>query len=126
MVAKVFNLYCFLMTAGLVKFLESGTLPGPIETPTPTETAMLVIKNAIQKLVLSAFHEGQLTHQIVEAQRLNDATVQEPRGVRLGYMGHMTYIADEVCKLVEKCDAEMVEHLKGRSGWGRWDFTVGG
>jgi len=29
-------------------------------------------------------------------------------------MGHLTYISDEVCKLVEKCGAELAEDIGGK------------
>jgi hypothetical protein len=50
--------------------------------------------------------EGEITKKISNAQRQNDFEVEQPKGVRLGYMGHLTYISDEVCKLWEKCADE--------------------
>lgn len=32
---------------------------------------------------------------------------EKPRSTRLGYMGHLSYISDEVCKLFEKCSEEL-------------------
>ena len=64
---------------------------------------MLQIQSAVRALVISVFKEGNLTNRITLAQRNNDSQCLQPRGVRLGYMGHLTYISDEVVKLGEKC-----------------------
>ncbi|KAF8979145.1 hypothetical protein BGZ46_005763 [Entomortierella lignicola] len=54
-----------------------------------------------RRLTISIFRDGQLTKRITDAQRLNDYECAQPKGVRLGYMGHLTYIADETVKLLE-------------------------
>ncbi|KAF9115698.1 hypothetical protein BGX27_006804 [Mortierella sp. AM989] len=54
-----------------------------------------------RRLTISIFNDGQLTKRITDAQRLNDYECAQPKGVRLGYMGHLTYIADETVKLLE-------------------------
>ena len=93
------------------------------------------------------FKDGQLTKRITTAQRQNDTEVYvltqslisnscrhdlfrraSPKGVRLGYMGHLTYISDEVCKLLEKCGADFNMELKGgisSSSWSmRWSCRI--
>ncbi|KAF9578298.1 hypothetical protein BGW38_005981, partial [Lunasporangiospora selenospora] len=54
-----------------------------------------------RRLTISIFKDGQLTKRIADAQRLCDHEFAQPLGVRLGYMGHLTYIADETVKLLE-------------------------
>ncbi|KAF9439039.1 hypothetical protein BGZ76_001015 [Entomortierella beljakovae] len=54
-----------------------------------------------RRLTISIFKDGQLTKRIADSQRLNDYECAQPKGVRLGYMGHLTYIADETVKLLE-------------------------
>ncbi|KAG0268497.1 hypothetical protein DFQ27_006562 [Actinomortierella ambigua] len=54
-----------------------------------------------RRLTISIFKDGQLTKRITDAQRLCDYECAQPKGVRLGYMGHLTYIADETVKLLE-------------------------
>ncbi|KAG0215369.1 hypothetical protein BGX28_000109 [Mortierella sp. GBA30] len=54
-----------------------------------------------RRLTISIFKDGQLTKRITDAQRLCDHECAQPNGVRLGYMGHLTYIADETVKLLE-------------------------
>jgi hypothetical protein len=53
-------------------------------------------------------------NKIMQAQQSNDDAQSSTGGVRLGYMGHLTYISDEVCKLIEKCSLDLSE-LTGTS-----------
>jgi serine/threonine-protein phosphatase 6 regulatory subunit 3 len=52
-----------------------------------------------------------LTGKITSAQRRNDFEVEQQKGIRLGFMGHITYISEEVCKLMEKCGPELSAEL---------------
>ncbi|KAJ3416749.1 hypothetical protein HDV05_000123 [Chytridiales sp. JEL 0842] len=106
MIAKVFNTYTFTSTANFRPLNPDGTEVAPGGEPTPLETKMSSLKGFFAKLVLSILVEGELTKKITNAQRQNDFEIEQPKGVRLGYMGHLTYIADEVCKLWEKCAHE--------------------
>jgi hypothetical protein len=38
---------------------------------------------------------------------------EQPKGLRLGYMGHLTYISDEACKLLEKCGPDFADDIRG-------------
>ncbi|CAG8748013.1 33261_t:CDS:2, partial [Racocetra persica] len=60
-------------------------------------------------LAISVFTDGQLIKRITKAQRLNDYEVEQPKGVRLGYMGHLTFIAEEVVKLLDRYAVEIGE-----------------
>ncbi|KAJ3083526.1 hypothetical protein HDU99_008901 [Rhizoclosmatium hyalinum] len=108
MIAKVFNTYSF--TSQSSNFAPVGPdgneiVPAPGEEGilSPLEVKMKEVSVVFKKLVVSILVEGKLTLRITEAQRRNDFTVEQPKGVRLGYMGHLTYISDEVTKLVDKC-----------------------
>lgn len=59
--------------------------------------------------LIQIYKDGQLTTRITAAQRKNDFEVEQQKGVRLGFMGHITYISDEVCKLADKCWTELAE-----------------
>jgi hypothetical protein len=72
---------------------------------------MKELRKSVKKLVVVLFKNGNLINQITTAQRLNDYSEGQPKGVRLGYMGHLTYIADETCKLFEKCGSELDDEL---------------
>ncbi|KAF0417991.1 SAPS-domain-containing protein [Gigaspora margarita] len=63
-------------------------------------------------LAISVFTDGQLTKRITKAQRSNDYEVEQPKGVRLGYMGHQTFIAEEVVKLLDRYAVEIGEKVR--------------
>ncbi|CAG8472708.1 1665_t:CDS:10 [Paraglomus occultum] len=65
-----------------------------------------------KELAISVFRDGQLTKRITKAQRLNDYEVAQPKGVRLGYMGHLTFISEEVKKLIERHGIEIVDQIR--------------
>ncbi|KAJ3284631.1 hypothetical protein HDU76_008264 [Blyttiomyces sp. JEL0837] len=102
MIAKVFNTYSYTATAFNPKAGENGE-PGFVGLEPAQEAKMQVVKGSFKNLTLSILVGAELTKKIAAAQRQNDYEVELPRGVRLGYMGHLTYISDEVCKLMEKC-----------------------
>ncbi|KAI8330479.1 SIT4 phosphatase-associated protein-domain-containing protein [Chlamydoabsidia padenii] len=56
--------------------------------------------------------DGQLTTRMVKAQKENDEQWVKPKGMRLGYMGHLTFIADEVIKLFEGYPESVVKEIK--------------
>ncbi|CAO3628443.1 unnamed protein product [Cunninghamella blakesleeana] len=64
-------------------------------------------------LALSILKDGQLTTKMVNAQKENDQEWSKPKGMRLGYMGHLTFIADEVIKLFEGYPEAIVQEIKG-------------
>lgn len=38
---------------------------------------------------------------------------EKPKGIRLGYMGHLTFIAEEVVKLLDRYAVEIGEKVRG-------------
>ncbi|KAH8548276.1 SIT4 phosphatase-associated protein-domain-containing protein [Umbelopsis sp. PMI_123] len=54
-----------------------------------------------RQLALSVLKDGKLTNRIIEAYELNELEMSTPKGMRLGYMGHLTFIADEISKLMD-------------------------
>jgi SIT4-associating protein SAP185/190 len=52
-------------------------------------------------LTIDLFNTGDITRAIVNGQRRNDVLQQHDR-MRLGYMGHLTLIAEEVVKFTER------------------------
>ncbi|KAF2154828.1 SAPS-domain-containing protein [Myriangium duriaei CBS 260.36] len=55
--------------------------------------------------VLLSKHE--ITQRILEGQAVSDKS-QAEKGMRLGYMGHLTLIAEEVCKFAERHPPELL------------------
>ena len=49
-----------------------------------------------------------ITDRILDGQRVSDASQQE-KGMRLGYMGHLTLIAEEVCKFGNRHPPEVLD-----------------
>lgn len=62
-------------------------------------------------LAIDIFHSGNITHKITEGQRLCSDYEQEHSGMRLGYMGHLTLIAEEVVKFIQLYPVGTVSEL---------------
>jgi SIT4-associating protein SAP185/190 len=60
-----------------------------------------------RSVAIDLFQSGQITEQIVEGQRRSDET-QKSSNLRLGYMGHLTLIAEEVVKFTERHPPEVL------------------
>ncbi|KAJ1845521.1 sporulation-induced protein, partial [Coemansia sp. RSA 2708] len=58
-------------------------------------------------LVLAAFRDVRITSRIAQASAANDAAARAPRGVRRGYMGHLSGIGEEVARLLELSGAAL-------------------
>ncbi|PGG99970.1 hypothetical protein AJ80_09256 [Polytolypa hystricis UAMH7299] len=54
-----------------------------------------------RSLAIDVFGSGHITEQIVEGQRQSDEA-QKTKNMRLGYMGHLTLIAEEVVRFSER------------------------
>ncbi|KAI9258541.1 SIT4 phosphatase-associated protein-domain-containing protein [Sporodiniella umbellata] len=54
-----------------------------------------------RQLALAILQEARFTDKIIQAQKANDQACAEPKGMRAGYMGHLTFISDEIVKLFE-------------------------
>jgi hypothetical protein len=120
MIAKVLNTFSYtstvpsILTTTPVLITEDPTKQMDEKTLTHvSQLKMQMLRTSVKNLVVSIFKDGKLTKLIVNAQRINDFEVEMPKGVRLGYMGHLTYISDEVCKLFEKCSPELDDVLHG-------------
>ncbi|KAJ3223481.1 hypothetical protein HK099_001064 [Clydaea vesicula] len=118
MIAKVFNTYSFTLTFNASL---SNTSIEKNSASTLVEEKMERIKKTVRLLVISIYKDGELMKKIIDAQIENDAQVNLPKGVRLGYMGHLTYISDEVCKLIEKCSTDLESELYEYFSDERWE-----
>jgi SIT4-associating protein SAP185/190 len=58
-------------------------------------------------LAIDLFETGNITMRIVDGQKKSDEA-QEKEKMRLGYMGHLTLIAEEVVKFTERHPAELL------------------
>ncbi|KAI7867052.1 SIT4 phosphatase-associated protein-domain-containing protein [Mucor mucedo] len=83
-------------------------------------------KESNRQLALSIFTQGHLTDKIVQAQEKNDIECQKPKGMRLGYMGHLTFISDEVIKLFEGYPEGIISAVKDSIDLDKWHvYCVG-
>ncbi|KAI6008648.1 SIT4 phosphatase-associated protein-domain-containing protein [Pisolithus marmoratus] len=66
-----------------------------------------------RELTIALFRDARLMHRIVEGQKKNDAERQalsscvKPKGVRLGYMGHLTLLSEDVITALEHYPPEL-------------------
>lgn len=58
-------------------------------------------------LAINVFETGQITTAIVEGQKRSDEA-QRTKQIRLGYMGHLTLVAEEVVKFSERHPPELL------------------
>eukprot|EP00842_Homolaphlyctis_polyrhiza_P005780 jgi/Hompol1/6202/HPOL_004872-RA len=138
MIAKVFNTFSFTSAAPQVAGtlgqppaageagVEGGNVPNPDANLalTVSQRKMKELRVSVKKLIVSIFKEAKLMSLVTDAQRQNDYDVEQPRGVRLGYMGHLTYISDEICKLFERCSAELDDELRDYIASEEWQEYV--
>lgn len=60
-----------------------------------------------RSLAIDLFDTGRITDRIIEGQEASDKS-QQDTNMRLGYMGHLTLIAEEVLKFTERHPAELL------------------
>ncbi|KAJ5983747.1 hypothetical protein N7481_005846 [Penicillium waksmanii] len=58
-------------------------------------------------LAINVFEKGQITTAIIEGQKRSDEA-QKTKQIRLGYMGHLTLVAEEVVKFSERHPPELL------------------
>ena len=61
-------------------------------------------------LAIDLFETGRITERIIEGQQRSDEAVSKNH-IRLGYMGHLTLIAEEVVKFSERHPPELLSPL---------------
>ncbi|KAG6888371.1 hypothetical protein C0992_008673 [Termitomyces sp. T32_za158] len=60
-----------------------------------------------RELVISLFRDARIMHRIVDGQKHNDAEASKNNGARLGYMGHLTLMAEDVIAALEHFPPEL-------------------
>ncbi|KAF8205512.1 SIT4 phosphatase-associated protein-domain-containing protein [Mycena galopus ATCC 62051] len=79
-----------------------------------------------RELAVSLFRDARLMHRIVEGQRMNDVACSKPKAVRLGFMGHLTLIAEDVLTALERFPNDLRDVLAGYAPQPAWDEYVKG
>lgn len=62
-------------------------------------------------VAIDLFNRGDITNKIIEGQKLCTEYEEEHTGLRLGYMGHLTLIAEEVVKFIQLYPVNSLSHL---------------
>ncbi|KAI7872847.1 SIT4 phosphatase-associated protein-domain-containing protein [Spinellus fusiger] len=73
-----------------------------------------------RQLTISVLVDGQLTDLIIKGQATNDIESAKFKGTRLGYMGHLTFIADEIVKVFEGYPESIVNAIKSSVDLEQW------
>lgn len=63
-----------------------------------------------RSLAIDLFETGRITERIIEGQQASDKAQKETH-MRLGYMGHLTLIAEEVLKFTERHPDDVLSQL---------------
>ncbi|KAF7298318.1 hypothetical protein MKEN_01356300 [Mycena kentingensis (nom. inval.)] len=79
-----------------------------------------------RELAISVFRDAQLMRRIVEGQRMNDTECAKPKSVRLGFMGHLTLIAEDVLTALERFPTELRDQIASFAPQPDWDEYVQG
>jgi len=77
-------------------------------------------------LAISLFRDAKLMERIVEGQKLNDVESTKPKGVRLGYMGHLTLISEDVITALDRFPPDLRQVIEKHAPQPAWDDYVRG
>ncbi|WVQ95068.1 hypothetical protein IAU59_002160 [Kwoniella sp. CBS 9459] len=77
-----------------------------------------------RELVVELIQEARLVERVLDAQRVNDRMVSQPRTPRLAYMGHIVLIAEELVKFFARCPPELYELIKDSFVLSEWEAFV--
>ncbi|KIM86236.1 hypothetical protein PILCRDRAFT_65387 [Piloderma croceum F 1598] len=79
-----------------------------------------------RELTLALFRDAQLMQRIVDGQKRNDLENSKPKGVRLGYMGHLTLISEDVISALEHYPPDLRLSIAQFAPQPAWDDYVTG
>ncbi|TFK46656.1 SAPS-domain-containing protein [Heliocybe sulcata] len=79
-----------------------------------------------RELTISLFRDVHIMERILEGQRRNDAEIAKPRGVRLGYMGHLTLISEDVIGALQHYPPDLRLIISSYTPQPAWEEYVSG
>ncbi|THH23096.1 hypothetical protein EUX98_g8077 [Antrodiella citrinella] len=79
-----------------------------------------------RELTISLFRDARLLYRIIEGSKRNDIESAKPKGVRLGYMGHLTLISEEVINTLERLPPDLRLIVAQHAPQPEWDEYVTG
>ncbi|KAK6910784.1 hypothetical protein I203_104816 [Kwoniella mangroviensis CBS 8507] len=75
-------------------------------------------------LVVELIVKARLVERVIDAQRVNDRMVAQPRCPRLPYMGHIILISEELVKFFARCPPELYARIKDSFVLSEWEEFV--
>ncbi|KAG9318917.1 SIT4 phosphatase-associated protein-domain-containing protein [Chiua virens] len=79
-----------------------------------------------RELIITLFRDARLMHRIVDGQKQNDTESTKPKGVRLGYMGHLTLMAEDVITALEHFPLDLRQVIERHAPQPAWNDYVTG
>ncbi|KAI0748433.1 SIT4 phosphatase-associated protein-domain-containing protein [Daedaleopsis nitida] len=79
-----------------------------------------------RELTVSLFRDARLMHRIIEGSKRNDVESEKPKGLRLGYMGHLTLISEDVIGALEHLPPDLRLQIGQYAPQPEWDEYVTG
>ncbi|TDL24973.1 SAPS-domain-containing protein [Rickenella mellea] len=79
-----------------------------------------------RELIIALFRDGRLMHRIVEGQTRDDRESHKTNGLRLGYMGHLTLISEDVIGALQHFPPDLRLQLAQYAPRPDWDDYVSG
>lgn len=79
-----------------------------------------------RELIISLFRDARVMHRIIEGQKQNDIESGKPKGLRLGYMGHLTLISEDVITILDHSSPELRLIIKQFEPQPEWKEYVNG
>ncbi|CAE6470673.1 unnamed protein product [Rhizoctonia solani] len=79
-----------------------------------------------RRVTIGMFRDARLVYRILEGSRRNDAVTAQQKGLRLGYMGHLILISDDIVAALEHYPHSLLEALSPYVPQPDWDNFVAG
>ncbi|QRW01503.1 hypothetical protein RhiLY_00500 [Ceratobasidium sp. AG-Ba] len=79
-----------------------------------------------RRVTIGMFRDARLVHRILEGSRRNDVVSAQQKGLRLGYMGHLILISDDIVAALEHYPHSLLEALSPYVPQPDWDDFVAG
>ncbi|KAI0362567.1 SAPS-domain-containing protein [Trametes cingulata] len=79
-----------------------------------------------RELTVALFRDARLMHRIIEGSKRNDIESSKPKGVRLGYMGHLTLISEDVIGALEHLPPDLRLQIAQYAPQPEWDEYITG
>ncbi|KAL5636819.1 hypothetical protein ACGC1H_000703 [Rhizoctonia solani] len=79
-----------------------------------------------RRVTIGMFRDARLVYRILEGSRRNNAVAAQQKGLRLGYMGHLILISDDIVAALEHYPHSLLEALSPYVPQPDWnDFVAG-